>query len=140
MFAAVAPVSGLRLPTPCPTTRPVPVLTFHGTADPVDPYDGHGMAYWTYSVPQAASMWSTQDGCSATPATSQPDAGVTLTQYSGCKSGVTVNLYTIAGEGHEWPGGPHLPASLTKVLGPQTTAISADDVMWAFFQAHPMAS
>ena len=54
VFAAVAPVSGLRRPTPCPASRPVPVIAFHGTADPVDPYNGNGQAYWTYSVPQAA--------------------------------------------------------------------------------------
>lgn len=140
VFAAVAPVSGLRLPTPCPTTRPVPILSFHGTADPVDPYLGHGQAYWTYSVPQAAQDWAHQDSCSATPATSTPDAGVTLTRYTGCSGGAEVELYTIAGEGHEWPGGPKLPKVLTRVLGPQSTAIDADSVMWAFFQAHPLGS
>jgi predicted esterase len=57
VFAAIAPVSGLRLPTPCPSTRPVPVVSFHGTADPVDPYLGNGQKYWTYSVPEAASRW-----------------------------------------------------------------------------------
>ena len=31
-FAAVAPVSGLRLPTPCPARRAVPVISFHGRA------------------------------------------------------------------------------------------------------------
>src|ERR1700688_1144889 len=60
-FAAVAPVSGLRHPTPCPATRPVPVLAFHGTADLVDPYGGHGEAYWTYSGPPAAQDWGVPD-------------------------------------------------------------------------------
>jgi polyhydroxybutyrate depolymerase len=138
-FAAVAPVSGLRRPTPCPTTRPVPILTFHGTADPVDPYNGHGQAYWTYSVPQAAQDWATQDNCSPSAAVSVPAPGVTLTRYTGCGGGATVELYTISGEGHEWPGGPHLPKSLTKVLGPQSTAIDADTVMWDFFAAHPLS-
>jgi poly(3-hydroxybutyrate) depolymerase len=49
-----------------------------------------------------------------------------------------VELYTISGEGHEWPGGPTLPASLTRLLGAQSDAISADNVMWAFFAAHPL--
>jgi polyhydroxybutyrate depolymerase len=138
VFAAVAPVSGLRLPTPCPTTRPVPIISFHGTADPVDPYEGHGQAYWTYSVPQAAQRWGSKDGCSTTPVTSTPDAGVTLTAYGGCRGGSVVELYTISGEGHEWPDGPHLPKKLTRVLGPQSTAISADNTIWAFFVAHPM--
>ncbi len=138
VFAAVAVVSGLRRPTPCPTSRPVAILAFHGTADPVDPYAGHGQAYWTYSVPQAAAYWAEQDGCSKTPATSKPDHGVTLSDYSHCDARVAVELYTIAGEGHEWPGGPSLPPALTHLLGPQTTAINANSVMWAFFEAHPL--
>jgi polyhydroxybutyrate depolymerase len=138
VFAAVAVVSGLRRPTPCPTTRPIAILAFHGTADPVDPYNGHGEAYWTYSVPQAAAYWAAQDGCSKTPTTSKPDRTVTLTDYTSCRAGVAVELYTIAGEGHEWPGGPTLPPLYTSVLGPQTTAINANAVMWAFFEAHTL--
>ena len=34
VFAAVAAVSGLQRPSPCPTGRPVPIIAFHGTADP----------------------------------------------------------------------------------------------------------
>ena len=135
-FAAVAPVSGLRHPTPCPATRPVPVIAFHGTADPVDPYNGHGQAYWTYSVPQAAQGWASQNRCSPAATTSQPDAGVTLTQYNGCAGGATVELNSVSGEGHEWPDGPPLPSSLTRTLGPQSSVINADSAMWAFFVAH----
>lgn len=138
VFAAVAPVSGLRHPNPCHASRPVPVIAFHGTADPVDPYDGNGQAYWTYSVPQAARDWSQQDGCSSTPSSSQVGAALTLTAYSGCAQGAAVELYTIAGEGHEWPGGPVLPRTLTRRLGPQSNAISANAAMWAFFAAHPL--
>ena len=136
VFAAVAPVSGLRHPTPCPASRPVPVLSFHGTADPVDPYLGKGLAYWTYSVPQAAQDWAAQDGCSKIAATSHPDPGVTLTRFAACRGASTVELYTISGEGHEWPGGPALPRRLTKLLGPQSNAIDANEVIWAFFEAH----
>jgi len=138
VFAAVAPVSGLRLPTSCPAKRAVPVLSFHGTADPIDPYGGHGQAYWTYSVPQAAKDWSRHDRCSSAAQTSHPAATVTLTRYSGCRDGAAVELYTISGEGHEWPGGPHLPPIYTKELGPQSTAVSADALIWAFFRAHPL--
>ncbi len=138
VFAAVAPVSGLRLPAPCPSTRPVAVVSFHGTADPVDPYDGNGQKYWTYSVPEAARRWGAHDGCSAASHSSQPDPGVTLTAYDQCQGGSVVDLYTITGEGHQWPGGPPLPQSLTRVLGPQTTAINANSVMVAFFMANPL--
>jgi polyhydroxybutyrate depolymerase len=139
VFAAVAPVSGLRRPTPCPASRAVPILTFHGIADPVDPYNGHGQKYWTYSVPEAAQYWASQDGCSSKPASSKPDKGVTLTTYSGCHGSAVVELYSISGEGHEWPDGPPLPPELTSLLGPQSDAIDANAVMWAFFAAHPLS-
>jgi polyhydroxybutyrate depolymerase len=136
-FAAVAPVSGLRHPTPCPATRPVPVIAFHGTADPVDPYGGHGEAYWTYSVPQAAGDWGHQDRC-APGALAKAGAGFTVTLYSGCAGGADVELYSVTGEGHEWPDGPKVPKALSSLLGPQSGAVDADSVMWAFFAAHPL--
>jgi len=137
VFAAAAPVSGLRRPTPCPATRPVPVIAFHGTADPVDPYNGNGQAYWTYSVPQAAQDWAEQDQCSAAPASSSGN-GYTLSAYGSCAGGASVELYSVIGEGHEWPGGPALPGSLTSVLGPQSNAVDANRLIWAFFTAHPL--
>ncbi len=138
VFAAVAPVSGLRLPTPCPSERPVPVVSFHGTADPVDPYNGNGQAYWTYGVPTAAAQWGAHNGCSTTPTTTNLSGGVVLTAYGSCSAGAAVDLYTIAGEGHEWPGGPSLRRSVTRDLGRQSDAINANDVMWSFFMDHPL--
>ena len=68
----------------------------------------------------------------------QAETGFTLTRYTGCSAGAGVELYAVTGEGHEWPGGPGLPKSLTRQLGPQSDALDADSVMWAFFAAHPM--
>jgi polyhydroxybutyrate depolymerase len=138
IFAAVAPISGLRRPLPCPTTRAVPVIAFHGSNDPVDPFTGNGQAYWTYSVPTAEKDWATQDDCSLKAVTSRPSAGVALTKYSHCADGSAVQLYEVTGEGHEWPGGPVMPSSLTSELGPQSNAIDANAVMWSFFKAHPL--
>jgi len=136
-FAAIAPVSGLRAPVPCPGKRAVPIVAFHGSADPIDPYDGHGQAYWTYSVPTAAHDWARREACRRR-ASSHPAATVTLIRDTGCRDGSAVELYTIAGEGHEWPGGPHLPARYTALLGPQSTALDADALIWRFFAAHPL--
>jgi polyhydroxybutyrate depolymerase len=136
-FAAVAPVSGLRLPAPCNAKRAVPVISFHGRQDPVDPYNGHGQKYWTYSVPTAAQRWAAHDGCSPTPRPSTLAGGATLTAYAACRTGSAVDLYTLD-EGHEWPGGPKLPRRLTRTLGPQTNAVNADTLIWQFFAAHPM--
>ena len=63
-LAAIAPVSGLRFPAPC-AGRPVPVLTFHGLADPQNPYDGHAEgrgAEWEESVPDALAGWAWSQG------------------------------------------------------------------------------
>jgi polyhydroxybutyrate depolymerase len=139
VVAAIAPVSGLRFPAPCPATRPVPVMAFHGTADPVDPYDGNGQAYWTYSVPTAAQRWAAFEGCTPAPTDSAPSSSLKLSSYGGCKDGSSVSLYTIVGEGHEWPGGPHLGVGYTAVLGPQSNAINANNAMWQFFSSHPLA-
>jgi len=134
-FAAVAPVSGLRFPSPCPGKRDVPVLAFHGTADRVDPFGGHGLAYWTYSVPTAAARWAAHEGCTGTPiAMSNP--GFAVTTFTGCRQGSAVELYAIGGEGHEWPGGPAMPKRITKLLGPQSGAVNADALIWQFFSAH----
>jgi polyhydroxybutyrate depolymerase len=139
LFAAVAPISGLRRPKPCPTSRAVPVIAFHGSADPVDPFMGNGQTYWTYSVPTAEKDWARQDDCSLKPVTSRLSGGVTLTSYSHCANGSAVQLYEVTGEGHEWPGGPVMPSSLTAELGPQSNAIDANAETWAFFKAHPLA-
>ncbi len=137
VFAAVAPVAGLRYPSPCPASRPVPVIAFHGTADPIDPFNGNGLGYWTYSVPTAAHRWADHDHCAATPQTFA-GRGYRLTSYSGCAGGTQVELYAITGEGHEWPGGPAMPSVITSALGPQSNAVSANALMWAFFVAHPL--
>ena len=43
--------------------------------------------------------------------------------------------------GRRRPGeSPRLPRSITRSLGPQSSAISANDTMWSFFEAHPLPS
>lgn len=129
VFAAIAPVSGLRYPSPCSSPAAVPVITFHGSADPVDPFNGNGQAYWAYSVPDAASRWAAHDGCN--PASKHQTS--TILEYTRCRGGAQVILHIVPGEGHDWPGGPPLPASYTRVAGPQSNAINANNTMWAFF-------
>jgi polyhydroxybutyrate depolymerase len=137
IFAAVAAVSGLRHPKPCPASRPVPIIAFHGSADPVDPFAGNGQGYWTYSVTTAAKDWAKQDGCSKSAKVSK-SATVVFSSYGQCKKGTQVELYEIIGEGHEWPGGPTMPSSITSLLGPQSNAVVANSLIWSFFAAHQL--
>jgi polyhydroxybutyrate depolymerase len=45
-------------------------------------------------------------------------------------------LIEIENGGHTWPGNEPIVA----MLGKSTKDISANDLMWAFFQEHPMKS
>ena len=137
LFSAVAPVSGLRHPKPCPIKRAVPIIAFHGSNDPVDPFAGNGQAHWSYSVKTAANDGAMQDHCSKTPTISK-SSSVVLSTYPHCAKGSAVELYEVLGEGHEWPGGPTMPAAITDLLGPQSNALGANSLMWSFYAAHQL--
>ncbi|MEU1515240.1 PHB depolymerase family esterase [Streptomyces sp. NPDC005811] len=147
-IAAIAPVSGLRAgnpdasdptrpdPATCTPSRPVPVLAFHGQQDPVNPYDGAGPGYWQYSVPIAFERWSELNGCHLGPADAKLTEHVTFRTYGACRQGADVSMYVISDGGHTWPGSPYPDAFLG--LGKVSTEINANDVMWNFFERHPL--
>jgi len=121
-IAAVAPVSALRFPGPC-TGRPIPVLTFHGLADPQNPYDGHAAgrgAEWEESVPEALASWARHDSCKGDVILDDPPGPLSTMRYEGCAKGTEVRMIRIDGLGHAW--------SKVEV---DTTA-----VMWQFFKSH----
>ena len=55
--------------------------------------------------------------------------------WSSCKAGTAVELYSIEGQGHAWPGGQK--GLRNGNVDAPTTEISATDLMWNFFKAHP---
>ena len=121
----------------CRPARPVPYILFHGTADPISPYDGgpNGTSgAITESAQDTAAFWATNDGCTGTAATSTfPDtlsdgapATDTVETWPACGGGATVAFYTIDGGGHAWPG--DLGGDMT--YGPTSTAIDASQVIW----------
>jgi polyhydroxybutyrate depolymerase len=131
-IAAVAPVAGLLAIPTCNPTRPMSVFQFHGTLDSLVPYDGSPSMGFP-SVLQTMSGWATRSGCSVTPRETSKKGDVTCTTYDGCKGGAEINLCTVTGGGHTWPGGLPVPS-----LGYTTTNIVATDAMWDFFMKHPL--
>jgi polyhydroxybutyrate depolymerase len=128
--AAFAPVAGGYLTAmDCRPSRPVPVVAFHGTADNLLPYTG--MPPLLEPVHAWAESWAQRNGCGAQAKVIYQQGDVTGEEWSGCRDGADVVLYTIAGKGHSWPGSA-MPAAIT------TQDISATDAMWEFFAAHPM--
>jgi polyhydroxybutyrate depolymerase len=142
-ITAVGAVSGLQSPTRCPAVRPVPVIAFHGTADPILPFDGGtGTANLSQllddteatptPVPTAAQDWAARDGCDTRSAATDMASQVVMRHYR-CPAGTDVQLYVIDGGGHTWPGSL---ASAAEVAtdGPTTFQIDATSLMWSFFQ------
>ncbi|TGD84607.1 polyhydroxybutyrate depolymerase [Mycolicibacterium sp. CH28] len=142
LFAAVAPVAGTLL-TDCSQAPPTSVLQINGTADDRVPYNGGPGKATTMSGtpivdgPAVASVnatWRAIDNC---PAPTSSSAGDVTTQTAECPDGRTVELISIAGAGHQWPGGVPNPA-VERLAGlpPPSAALNATDTIWQFFSAH----
>ena len=76
------------------------------------------------------AQWAKLNGCAADAAEQRISPHVKELVYPGCK--VDTALYVIEGGGHTWPGGVDVPR-----LGATTKEISAAELIWAFFKAHP---
>ncbi len=141
-IAAIAPVAGPMGADACSPSRPVPVCHFHGTDDEFAAYEGGpGKRSRTqtdfYSVKHSIDAWRKANGCTRTrkdvlPVEVEDGTSVVKTSYTGGKGGAEVVLYTIKGGGHTWPG----RAAILRYLGKSTKNLSANDVMWEFFQRH----
>jgi polyhydroxybutyrate depolymerase len=159
-IAAAAPVAGITLVPKCKPSRAVPVIAFHGTADPFLSYTG-GLgpkalalpapdgsdrtiqnigaptsAFQGPSVPKIAAAYAHRNGCRAQPAAQAVAADVTEFSYR-CPTGAEVELYRVAGGGHTWPGSA-FSAAIASTVGPTTFSISATDLMWQFFSRHSL--
>jgi polyhydroxybutyrate depolymerase len=139
-IAAVGVVAGAQvLPWSwCTGERPVPMIAFHGTADPLVPYGGGSSwaAHETFqSVPEWTARWAHRNRCDPNAVQSQAATGVTRLEYANCAEDTPVVLFTIQGGGHTWPGGKPMPRWM---VGPTSDAIDATGEMWAFFDRHPL--
>jgi polyhydroxybutyrate depolymerase len=143
-IAAIAPVGGPMGTETCQPTRPVSVIHFHGTDDENAPFKGgkgrgpSGTNF--FSVEHSIQAWVKANGCDKVPVVTQfPDTAkdgtsVSRKTYGSGKEGAEVVLIEITGGGHTWPGQePRL-----KALGKSTKDISANDLMWEFFEKHPL--
>jgi polyhydroxybutyrate depolymerase len=131
-IAAIASVAGVMGIDDCTPTRPVPVLQMHGTGDLVVPYGGSTLLGFE-SVPETIAAWVARDGCEGEPVVSYQHEEVTCERHERCEAGVEVELCTVEGGGHTWPGGADIFGA-----GPTTQNLAANDRLWDFFVAHPL--
>lgn len=132
-LAAVALVAATVQPVGCPDGTRMPVLAFHGTADPLVPYQGGSLGGLPVKpAEEAIADWAAADGCQTTPTSTAVASDVTLLDFPGCPDGLAVQLYRIEDGGHTWPDGIiDLPQ-----YGNTTRSISATALILSFFAAH----
>jgi polyhydroxybutyrate depolymerase len=156
-IAAIAAVSGgmgeenLAVTPPetiftCDPPRPVPVLHIHGTQDVCYPFDGGPsplIGATTFEpVMTTIDGWVARNGCEPTTKTVLANGRATCKEYA-CPAGGAgdVELCTIQGGGHYWPGGNDWPGSETLCgmgQGVLSADLDANDALWQWFVAHPM--
>jgi polyhydroxybutyrate depolymerase len=143
-IAAIGPVGGTMPNTDQKPQRPVSVIHFHGTLDKLVPYDvgekNPAKFLRLKSVEQSIEAWLKLDGCPDAPASTDvlskdgDELKVVRQIYGPGTDGAEVVLVTIEGGGHTWPG--QVPP--VKFLGKSALNISANDLIWEFFEKHPM--
>ena len=147
LIAAIAPVAGTLTIDPGTIHAAMPIIHFHGTDDRYVPYAGgrgsRGVTRNSYMpVEETIKLWLGINQATAIPNVEELSAlqndGTRVIRYTyrAGRDSQNIVLYKIIGGGHAWPGQPH--ARL--LLGPTTTEISANDLMWEFFRTHTRGS
>jgi polyhydroxybutyrate depolymerase len=141
--AVVAATLPAGLEAECGPSRPVPAMIVMGDRDPLVPYGGGeigrlGARGRALSAADTARFWAKVDGCSAPPATTAlPDTDpgdgtrTTLLRFAPCQSGAEVDLFTVEGGGHAWPGG--LAYLGEWIIGKTSRDWDASEEIWRFF-------
>ena len=142
-IAAIAPIAGTMAIDHCQPRRPVSVLHFHGTKDGLVLFGGPDERtpknIKFLSVDETIRAWVRANGCPEdpgrrvcriSPTTVPPCAERSWPRQGGLRGGPL----------HHRGGRPHLagPGSPLRLLGKSTRDVSANDLMWEFFQKHPM--
>ncbi len=116
----------------------VPWVAFHGSLDPLVPYEGGpkpaGAGPGDFPpARRTVSEWARGLGCDGLGQISRPASDVELTTFVRCMVGDgEVLLYTILSGGHTWPGAYDLPV---ETVGTTSKQIDATETMWEFFAA-----
>lgn len=145
-IAGVALVAGVEFPAAGCDGRPVPVIAFHGDADPIVTYAGGGLNARTIAeqyefhgpapaglpvhegVDAAMANWAAHNGCEPEPVEDPVSAEVLHRTWTGCEA--PTELYVVLGGGHTWPGRP--VAGFEDQFGPTTTDVDATALLYDF--------
>lgn len=145
-FAAFGGVGASFYRPTCNAAPPAPLIYFHGTADPIVPFEGgkivgspaRSITSRVKSANQNMADWANHNGCASEPTVTQK-ADVAEIVWSDCKNNSNVDYYRIDDGGHTWPGTNELVAAFTESrLGKTTQTVKATDLMWEFFKQYQL--
>lgn len=148
-FAAVAPVAGIMdFGEDCQPEESVPMVTFHGTSDQYEPFDGgvenalkrsllptdidrnygdlpmNENPILALGVTEKVTLWAERNGCDAEPPENPISDSVSQWSYD-CPMSASVVFYRIDGGTHRWP---------PRIAG--NPDVSASEIIWSFFTTH----
>lgn len=133
----IASVAGTDNTTRCDPKSPVSVLQIHARNDDHIRFDGgrgkgsRGAAVTDFtSVPESTTRWVKRNGCDPVPRRVLERPGAYCDRYAPCQGGTRVELCVTEAGTHSWLG-----MSKSRSSEPPSKAISANDVMWDFFNA-----
>jgi len=161
--AAVGLVSGIVVPEPCKSVRPMPAIIFWGKLDCVLPFYGglgvcliggeKGVPKTAPSAPvndsavppveEAVAAWAKRNGCDEKPTVTKVGEHSEKRSFAGCKDSSAIDFYVIANGGHTWPGSKAAAAREKDPNDPQgitTMEVDATALMWQFFQRFQVAA
>jgi polyhydroxybutyrate depolymerase len=148
-IAGIAPIAGVEFNEPC-DGAPVPVIAFHGSADPFVPYEGGGLNSVTIAasnlyggtvpagtasptgVDESMARWARHNGCDTDYVETRVSGEVRKRTWQNCAA--ATELYLVDGGGHAWPG--HCQPAFEASFGPCTDDIDATRLIWAFWFDH----
>ncbi len=163
-IAAIAPIATTRMVDPCIPAKPISVIHFHGLLDHFIPFAGgpsdeslraaFRLLDDLMSNAEAISAFVSGRGCptgdDGAPATTvshtvedaanADDPHAQCVTYGPCDAESEVVVCTMRDGGHTWPGGAHGSDSplVHRIVGEISPHIDASEMMWAFFQRHPL--
>jgi polyhydroxybutyrate depolymerase len=136
-FAAFGAVTASFYAPGCGGSRPVAIMLFSGTGDPVVPFNGGRVnccgGATVRAAPEVIADWAAHDHCASKYDETRVSSEVRRRAWHGCDRGSDVVFYIIDGGGHTWPGA--IPVAR---LGKTTTQINASETIWNFFEKHPL--
>jgi polyhydroxybutyrate depolymerase len=142
-LAAIAPVAG-TMTVPLGAAQRLSVLHIHGSADRSVPLAA-GIGRRAFAADrrpgatQSVAAWRALAGCGLA---SVAQAGPVRTESAVAADGTTVELVTVVGAGHQWPGAVAVDPAVARLLrmDAPSDAFDATERIWQFFSAHPRVS